>query len=384
MKYFAALGIALLVIAAASVGPWAPSPFTSQTGTNTTAAAWRVALGVTSSASLTNAALVGGTVVNQTNTSLTAARVMVTDANKVPTNSAVTTTTLGYLDATSSIQTQMDSKPTVALTNLALLNTANTYTAGQTVSSGKISSTDGFNASGNLAFYIGGSTLVGYFQAAGSHFNSFGDGYFVGSVLELGSSGGAAVRLSKSGNNILLSPAATAGYVAMTNLVATNLTTSLGTFTATTAPTPAAGSAYIYSKTSGTTELWVMDSAGNETQISPHARATSPAPASVDAGDKTPIVIHHRNLFTGEQEWLHLSAMARKLEQLTGEKFVFRAAMDPADVKNWATVQGAARAKLEEEHAAALSVWLADTNSSKGPRPTKRELRTESKPAFLQ
>lgn len=129
VKYFAALGIALLVIAASSVGPWAPSPFTSQTGTNTTAAAWRVALGVTSSASLTNAALVGGTVVNQTNTSLTAARVLVTDANKVPTNSAVTTTTLGYLDATSSIQTQLDAKPTVALTNLALLNGTNTFTA---------------------------------------------------------------------------------------------------------------------------------------------------------------------------------------------------------------------------------------------------------------
>ena len=134
MKYFAALGIALLVIAAASVGPWAPSPYTSQTGTNTTAAAWRVALGVTSSASLTNAALVGGTVVNQTNTSLTAARVLVTDANKVPTNSAVTTTTLGYLDATSSIQTQMDSKPTVALTNLALLNASQTFTQTNTFS----------------------------------------------------------------------------------------------------------------------------------------------------------------------------------------------------------------------------------------------------------
>ena len=226
MKYFAALGIALLVIAAASVGPWAPSPFTSQTGTNTTAAAWRVALGVTSSASLTNAALVGGTVVNQTNTSLTAARVLVTDANKVPTNSAVTTTTLGYLDATSSIQTQLDAKPTAALTNLAKLDTANIYTAGQTVSSGKISSTDGFNASGNLAFYIGGSTLVGYFQAAGSHFNVTGDGYFGGANLVLGAQSGFQVSMAKSGNNILLSPAATAGYVGITNLVATNITTS--------------------------------------------------------------------------------------------------------------------------------------------------------------
>jgi len=383
MKYLATLGIALLVIAAASVGPWAPSPFTSQTGTNTTAAAWRVAIGVTSGSSMTNAALVGGTVVNQTNTSLTAARVMVTDANKVPTNSAITSTTLGYLDATSSIQTQLDAKPTSSLTNLALLNTANTYTAGQTVTAGKVSSTDGFNASGNLAFYIGGSTLVGYFQAAGSHFNASGDGYFDGSSLRLGANSGALVSMAKSGNNILLSPASS-GYVGMTNLAATNLTTSLGTYTATTAPTPAAGSAYVYAKTSGTTELWVMDSAGNETQISPHARATSPAPASVDAGDKTPIVIHHRNLFTGEQEWLHLSAMARKLEQLTGEKFVFRQAMDPADVKDWAALKESARARIEAEHAAALAAWQSNTNANKGPRPTKRELVNEPRPSFLK
>jgi hypothetical protein len=134
MKYFAALGIALLVIAAASVGPWAPSPFTSQTGTNTTAAAWRTALGAAASSTLsgyvtnhtgaaTNLALTGGSVTTQTNADLTASRVVVTDASKVLASSSVTSTTLGYLDATSSVQTQLDSKP-----NLALLNASQTFT----------------------------------------------------------------------------------------------------------------------------------------------------------------------------------------------------------------------------------------------------------------
>lgn len=41
---------------------------------------------------------------------ITASRVLVSDANGVPTHSSVTTTTLGYLDATSSIQTQLNGK----------------------------------------------------------------------------------------------------------------------------------------------------------------------------------------------------------------------------------------------------------------------------------
>jgi len=153
MKYFAALGIALLVIAAASVGPWAPSPFTSQTGTNTTAAAWRTALGAAASSSLsgyvtnhtgaaTNLALTGGSVTTQTNTDLTASRVVVSSASKVLASSSVTSTTLGYLDATSSVQTQLDSKPTVALTNVALLNTSQTFTQTNTFSTNTVLGTN--------------------------------------------------------------------------------------------------------------------------------------------------------------------------------------------------------------------------------------------------
>lgn len=50
-----------------------------------------------------------GTAVSQA-AAITGARVLVSDTNGVPTHSTVTTTTLGYLDATSSIQTQLNSK----------------------------------------------------------------------------------------------------------------------------------------------------------------------------------------------------------------------------------------------------------------------------------
>ena len=64
--------------------------------------------------------------------SVTAGRVPIIDAGGNLTNSAVTPTALGYLDATSSVQTQLDSKPTVALTNLALLNGTNVFTGTNT------------------------------------------------------------------------------------------------------------------------------------------------------------------------------------------------------------------------------------------------------------
>lgn len=50
-----------------------------------------------------------GTAVSQLS-AITASRVLVSDTNGLPTHSTVTTTTLGYLDATSSIQTQLNAK----------------------------------------------------------------------------------------------------------------------------------------------------------------------------------------------------------------------------------------------------------------------------------
>lgn len=154
-------------------------------------------------------------------------------------------------------------------------------------------------------------------------------------------------------------------------------------------PSSSATFGQLYAKTNGaTTEVYVMDGAGNVTQISPHARASSPAPASVDAGDKTPIVIHHKNLFTGEQEWLHLSAMARKLEQLTGEKFVWKSRLPANEVRDWDAEQARLEAESDAEvkaDRARLKEWERSELTNKGPRPEVREKhRRAAKPDFLK
>ena len=154
-------------------------------------------------------------------------------------------------------------------------------------------------------------------------------------------------------------------------------------------PASSATFGQVYAKTNGaTTEVYVMDGAGNVTQISPHARASSPAPASVDAGDKTPIVIHHKNLFTGEQEWLHLSAMARKLEQLTGEKFVWKRRIPDAEVRDWDAEQARIEAESDDDVKAdrkRLREWERSNALDKGAAPTVREkYRRAPKPDFLK
>ena len=101
-------------------------------------------LGVSAGSSFTNANLVGGTVTGMTNSDLTASRVMVSGATGIPTNGSVTSATLLFLDATSSVQTQLDAKAPLAsptftgtitgngagLTNLSAGSLLNLYAEG--------------------------------------------------------------------------------------------------------------------------------------------------------------------------------------------------------------------------------------------------------------
>lgn len=106
----------------------APTAFTTSLIAQPDAASARTLLGVGSGGSFTNANLVGGTVTGMTNSDLTASRVMVSGATGIPTNSSVTSATLLFLDATSSVQTQLDGKVATAtlggyVTNLGGLAT---------------------------------------------------------------------------------------------------------------------------------------------------------------------------------------------------------------------------------------------------------------------
>lgn len=152
-------------------------------------------------------------------------------------------------------------------------------------------------------------------------------------------------------------------------------------------PSSSATLGMIYAKTNaGTTEVFVMDGAGNVTQISPHARAASPAPPELDT-DAQPIVIHHANLFLGTEEFLHLSALAKEVEKLSGKKFLFQRQLDPARKRDWATEETAIEQRRAAERAAdlaRLSDWQSNTNQNKGPQPPVRPAYLKRpKPAWL-
>lgn len=77
------------------------------------------------------------------------------------------------------------------------------------------------------------------------------------------------------------------------------------------AASPAAnGTAVIYSSnTSGTVEMWVKDSGGNETQISPH-------------NEKGEWIYYSRNTKTGKVFRVNMEKFVRKMQELTGEEFI--------------------------------------------------------------
>jgi hypothetical protein len=143
-----------------------------------------------------------------------------------------------------------------------------------------------------------------------------------------------------------------------------------------------AGGALIYA-TSG--ELRVADASGNHTTISPHAK-DSPGSA-VDDGIANPIVFKHENAYLGETEWLHLSAIAREVERLSGKQFVFAITNTP---RSWAADQDAAQAAYDAERAAEIIRRQTDTNITvrpvrdvKAPEPERikrvREAREKKK-----
>lgn len=75
-------------------------------------------------------------------------------------------------------------------------------------------------------------------------------------------------------------------------------------------PTPSEGFGYIYTKTNdGTDEVFVQDSRGNVTQISPH-------------NEDNEWHYFSRNVKTGKVVRINMEKMIRKLEEITGESFI--------------------------------------------------------------
>jgi len=98
-----------------------------------------------------------GTAVSQA-AAITADRVIISNTNGVPVHSSVTTTTLGYLDATSSIQTQLNAKQ-ATITGGATSIVSSDLTASRVLVS---------DASGKVAVSSVTTTVLGYLDATSS------------------------------------------------------------------------------------------------------------------------------------------------------------------------------------------------------------------------
>jgi hypothetical protein len=123
--------------------------------------------------------------------------------------------------------------------------------------------------------------------------------------------------------------------------------------------TPSTNSARIYSKdVSGTAEMFVMDEAGNETQISPHAAQHAPDSMVDSAWDE---VGYSANYYTGVIVWTNRNREANKAANARGyesfEEYNARRGLtgDAAmQMWDWDTVQAEHVAKSVEAHDA----WL--------------------------
>lgn len=132
-----------------------------------------------------------------TSSSLTASRVLVAGSSKEIQASSVTTTTLGYLDATSSIQTQLNNKQPLdaTLTALAAYNTngivtqtaADTFT-GRTIAGTAdiISVTNGDGVAGNPTLSIAAGYLG---QASITTLGTISTGVWNGTAVDIGHGG---------------------------------------------------------------------------------------------------------------------------------------------------------------------------------------------------
>ena len=393
---------------------------------------------------------------------LTGSRALVSNSSGLLTNSAVTSTELGYVaGVTSAIQTQLDAK--AAATNTALLNGTNTFTgtnnftgtvlitnAASTISGNGAGLTNlaaGNIASGSLAdarlsanvpllnavqsFTGTTNTFTGTIYAANSLANlkilSLGDSANAGGGARLiisqttANIGYSAINFKEttSGNDAYLQWLNandlewyynnTGGYlqlrgsnVRVVNAFAAGVgfavksaASQSGSIqewqnssgaallkvdangvivlpTNTAAPSTITGSGQIYSlQTAGTAEIFVKDGAGNATQISPHARGSLPPEGkAIDDGKHPfPIIVHHQNVYAGEEEWVNLTALAAAVEKLTGQKLTYKRKLADGMKANWEADQDRQQAVYFAERQReldALNNWLADTSDRKG------------------
>lgn len=160
--------------------------------------------------------------------------------------------------------------------------------------------------------------------------------------------------------------------------------------TNTAAPSTITGSGQIYSlQTAGTAEIFVKDGAGNATQISPHARGSLPAEGkSIDDGKHSfPIIIHHQNVYAGEEEWVNITALAAAVEKLTGQRFAYKRKLADGLKADWEADQDrqqAAHFAERQRELAVLSRWQASENKGTNAPAVRGPFVRMAKPEHIR
>lgn len=95
-----------------------------------------------------------------------------------------------------------------------------------------------------------------------------------------------------------------------------------------TAPTYAIGGVHIWAESG---EFNVRDNAGNVTTLSPHHLDQ----VDIDPDDSYPVAIHHQNRYTGQEETIYLSKLARLVEQLTGQQIIYKRTMSRQEIRDF-------------------------------------------------
>jgi hypothetical protein len=193
--------------------------------------------------------------------------------------------------------------------------------------------------------------------------------------ITIGTLGGSPPSITASGTspnerlNLYPSPAGTGIITAGTPMAFSQVATPA---------VPPTNSAQIYSKdVSGTAEMFVMDEAGNETQISPHAAQHAPDSMVDSAWDE---VGYSANYYTGVIVWTNRTREANKAANARGyesfEEYNTRRGLtgDAAmQMWDWDTVQDEHVAKSVEAHDA----WLERKAKAKADKVDFSEAEPE-------
>lgn len=201
-------------------------------------------------------------------------------------------------------------------------NSSQTTARIQSTASAGVAAFNTTNSGGTIGeFGIRGPTRATYGALVASDAYVYGSG----SITIMADNASGVIRFAAGGNSERMRLTASGGlHIGGTTDLPVGCLRVNQTLTFPPIASPSAVSGHVLlhgANLSSVIELRVLDSAGNGTYLSPHASDSPIANIDDDIVDMVPIVIRHENDYLGNVEWVHLSAMARALEDLTGKKF---------------------------------------------------------------